>query len=134
MKKYQNKQALSFNLTFRQKDDALSLQNCEFCDFINRIYPIELEINDITDTDRPASYLDLHLEIDKEGMIRAEFNDKIDYFNFPIAYFPFTYSNISAAPAYGVYISQVVLYSRACCSHHDLLDGDLLLTRKLLHQ
>jgi hypothetical protein len=27
----------------------------------------ELEIKDTTDTDRSASYLDLHLEIDKQG-------------------------------------------------------------------
>jgi hypothetical protein len=27
------------------------------------------------------------------------------YFNFPIVNFPFIYSNIPAAPAYGVYIS-----------------------------
>ena len=36
-------------------------------DLIEGIYPIELEIKDITDTDRSASYLDLHLEIDSEG-------------------------------------------------------------------
>jgi hypothetical protein len=32
-------------------------------DFVDRIYPIELEIKDTTDTDRSASYFDLHLEI-----------------------------------------------------------------------
>ena len=115
-------------------DDAISLHNCKFCDFIDRIYPIELEINDITDTDKSASYLDLHHEIDKKGMSRANLNDKVDYFNFQIVYFPFTCSNISAARAYGVYISQVVRYSRACCSYHGFLDGGLLLTRKLLQQ
>jgi hypothetical protein len=41
---------------------------------------------DTTDTDRSASYLDLHLEID-------------------IVNFPFICSNIPAATAYGVYIS-----------------------------
>ena len=30
--------------------------------FGDSIYHIELEIKDNTDTDRPASYLDLHLE------------------------------------------------------------------------
>ena len=35
-----------------------------FGDFVDCIYPIELDIKDITDTDRSASYLDLHLEID----------------------------------------------------------------------
>jgi hypothetical protein len=29
-------------------------------DFVDRIYPIEFEIKDTTDTDRSASYLDLH--------------------------------------------------------------------------
>jgi hypothetical protein len=35
------------------------------------IYPIELEIKDTTDTDRSASYLGLHLEIDSEERLRA---------------------------------------------------------------
>jgi hypothetical protein len=43
-------------------------------------------------------------------------------------------SNISAAPAYGVYISQLIRYSRACGSYRDFLDRGLLLTRKLLNQ
>ena len=56
----------SFNFTFRYIDDVLSLNNSRFGDFVDRIYPIELEIKDTTDTDRFASYLDLHLEIDSE--------------------------------------------------------------------
>ena len=43
-------------------------------------------------------------------------------------------SNILAAPAYGVYISQMIQYSRACGSYQDFLDRGLLLTRKLLNQ
>jgi hypothetical protein len=43
-------------------------------------------------------------------------------------------SNIPAAPAYGVYISQMIRYSRACGSYQDILDRGLLLTRKLLNQ
>ena len=35
-------------------------------------YPIELEIKDTTDTDRSASYLDIHLEIDSEGRLRKQ--------------------------------------------------------------
>ena len=38
-----------------------------FGDFVDRIYPIELEIKDITDIDTSASYLDTHLEIDSGG-------------------------------------------------------------------
>ena len=77
---------------------------------------IKLEIKDITDTDTSASYLDLHLEIDSEGRLRTKLYDKRDDFNFPIVNYLFICSNIPAAPAYGVYISQLIQYSRACGS------------------
>ena len=50
---------------------------------------------------------------------------------FPIVNFQFICSNIPAAPAYGVYLSQMIRYSRACGSYQDFLDRGLLLTRKL---
>jgi hypothetical protein len=56
------------------------------------------------------------------------------YLNFPIVNFPFICSNIAAAPAYGVYISQLIKYSRGCSSYQDFLDKGLLLTRKVLNQ
>ena len=59
-----------------------------FGDFVDRIYLIELEIKDTTDTDRSASYLDLHLEIDSGGWLRTILYDKRDDFNFPIVNFP----------------------------------------------
>jgi hypothetical protein len=63
--------------TFRYIDVVvLSLNNSRFGDFVDRIYPFELEINDTTDTDRSASYLDLHLEIDSEGRLRTNLYDK----------------------------------------------------------
>ena len=99
-------------------------------DFVYRIYPIEFEIKDTTDTDRSAAYLDLHLEIDSEGRLRT----KRDDFIFSIVNFPFICSNIPAAPAYGVYIYQLIRYSRACGSYQDFLDRGLLLTRQLLIQ
>jgi hypothetical protein len=48
------------------------------------IYPIELEIKDITDTDRSASYFDLHLEIDSEGRLRTKLYDKKRWFQFSL--------------------------------------------------
>jgi len=51
--------ARSYILTFRYVDDVLSLNNSRFGDFVDRIYPIELEIKDTPETDRYASYLDL---------------------------------------------------------------------------
>jgi hypothetical protein len=83
--------------------------------------PNELEVKDITDTDRSASYLDIHLEIDSEGRLRTKLYEKRDYFNLPIVNFPFICSNIPAAPAYGVYISQLIRYSRVGGSYKDFL-------------
>jgi hypothetical protein len=113
LKKNEKKPARSFNFTYRYIDDVLSLNNSRFGDFIDRIYTIELETKDTTDTDRPVSYLDLHLEIDSEGRLKTKPYDKRDDLNFPIVNFPFICNNNPAAPAYGVYISQLIRYFRA---------------------
>ena len=122
--KNEKKLARSFNFTFRYIDDVLSLNNSKFGDFVDRIYPIELEIKDTTDTVRSASYLDLHLEIDSEREREGEAvkNYKRDEFNFPIVNFSFICSNIPAAPAYGVCTSQLIRYSGACDSYKDFLE------------
>jgi len=100
-----NKVVRPVNFTFRYIDDVLSLNNSRVGDFVDRIYPIKLEIKNNTNTDMSASYLDIHLEIDSEGRLRTKLDDKRDDFNFPIVNFPFICSNIPAAPAYGEYRS-----------------------------
>ena len=72
--------------------------------------------------------------MDSEGRLRTKAYDKKDDFNFRIVNVPFICSNIPAAPQYGVYISQLIGYSRACCSYQDFIDRELLLTRKLPNQ
>ena len=82
---------------------------------------------------KAASYLDLDLEIDNGGWLKTKLYEKRDDFSFPIVNFPFLSSNIPAAPAYRVYISQLIRYSLGFISYHDFLDRRLLLTRKLLN-
>ena len=101
---YRGRLARSCNVTFRYIDDVLLLSNSRFGDFVDRIYLIELEINDTTDTDWFASYLDLHLEFDSEGRLRTNLYDERDDFKFSIVNFPFICNNILAASAYGVFI------------------------------
>ena len=120
-------QGLSYN-------DVLSLSNSRFGDFVDRIYPIALDIKDTTDTERSASCIDIHLEIDSEGQFRTKLYAKRDDFNFPIVNFPSISRNILAAPAYGIYISWLIRYSIVCGSSQDSLDKGLLLTMKLLNQ
>jgi hypothetical protein len=66
--------------------------------------------------------------------LRTKLYDKWYDFNFPIVNFPFICSNIPAAPAYGVYASQLIRYPRAYGSYHNFRDNGFLLTRKLLNQ
>jgi hypothetical protein len=56
------------------------MNNTRFGVFVYRIYFIELEIKDTTYTDRSASYLDIHLEIESEGRLRTKLYDKRDDF------------------------------------------------------
>ena len=56
--------AKSFCFTYRYIDDVLSINNSKFGDYINIIYPVELEIKDTTDAVHHASYLDLLLKYD----------------------------------------------------------------------
>ena len=134
LKKKDKHLARSFNLSFRYIDDVLSLNNARFGDYLHLIYPKELEIKDTTDTPTSASYLDLHLEIDSRGKLKTKHFDKRNSFNFPIVNFPFLSSNIPSAPAYGVYISQLIRFSRACDGYSDFLDRVRLLTGRLLNQ
>ena len=49
-------------------------------------------------------------------------------------YIYYSSSNIPASPAYGVYFSHLIRYSRACAQYSDFLDRLQLLTQKLLKQ
>jgi len=80
-------------------------------------------------TARSSSYLDLHLVINSEGRLRTKPYDKRDDFNFPIVNSPFICTNIPEAPTYGVYISQLIRYFKACGSYKDFHDRGCLLTR-----
>ena len=57
-------------------DGVLSLNNSMFGDFVDRIYHIELEIKDTTDTAKSSSYLDLQLEIGSDGQLKRNFTTK----------------------------------------------------------
>ena len=76
LKKKGKKLTRSFSFMFRYIDDVLSVNNCKFGDFIDHIYPIQLEINVTTDTAGSASYLDLPLEVNIEGRLRTKLYDK----------------------------------------------------------
>ena len=55
-------------------------------------------------------------------------------FNFHITNFPFLSSNIPSSPAYGVFISQLIRYTRACSSYECFILRARRLSSKLLKQ
>ena len=72
----------------------LSINNPKFANYIDDIYPAELEIKDTTDADHRASYLDLDLSYDRDKRLQVKLYDKRDDFTFNIVNFPFLSSNI----------------------------------------
>ena len=99
-----------------------------------RCIPPELEIKDTTESNTSAFFLDLLLSIDRDGQLRTSLYDKRDDFNFHITNFPFLSSNIPSSPAYGVFISQLIRYARACSSYECFILRAIRLSNKLRGQ
>ena len=128
------KLASQFNFTYRYIDDILSINNPDFENYLGQMYPAELEIKDTTESNTSASYLDLLLSIKSDSQLRTSLYDKRDDFNVHIANFPFLSSNIPSSPAYGVFISQLIRYARACSSYECFILRAARLSSKLFGQ
>ena len=102
-----------FDFTYRYIDDVLSINNPEFDNYLGQIYPVELEINDTTENNTSASFLELLLSIRSDGQLQTSIYDKSDGFNFHRTNFLFLSCNIQTSPTYGVFISQLIRYARA---------------------
>ena len=111
-----------------------TINNYQFHFYVDSIYPSELEIKDTTESATFASYLDILLKIDTDGKLRTQLYDKRDDFDFSIVNFPYLCSNIPVSPAYGVYISQLIRYARACSAYGQFVNRSRLLTNKLILQ
>ena len=72
--------------------------------------------------------------IGRDGQLHTSLYDKRDDFNFHITNFPFLSSNIPSSPAYGVFISQLIRYARACSSYECFILRAVRLSNKLLGQ
>ena len=87
------------------------MNNPDFGDLIYDIYYKDFGIKDTTD---------LPFEIDGKG----ELLTKLDDFSFRIVICPFICGNILLAPAYVVFISQLIRFARACRNFADFLSPD----------
>ena len=89
----------------------------QFENYLGQTYCVEPEIKDTAESNTSDSYLDLLLSIGRDGQLHTSIYDKRDDFNFHITNFPFLSSNKPTSPAYGVFISQLIRYARACLSY-----------------
>ena len=72
--------------------------------------------------------------IDRDGQLHTSIYDKRDDFNFHITNFLFLGSYNPTSPAYGVFISQLIRFARACSSYGCFILRAMRLSNKLLEQ
>ena len=104
--------AIKFSNTYRYIDDLLCINNKDFELSISDIYPKELILRKTNTSPRKSPFLDLDITITSNQFITKVY--KREDFNFDIVNFPHLDSNIPNTPAYGVFISQLIRYSRIC--------------------
>ena len=122
--------ASRFNFTYRYIDDVLSINNPEFENYLGQMYPVELEIKDMTESNTSASYFWIYF-CRSGGTVNFTLPFTT---NVTISNFPFLSSNIPTSAAYGVFISQLIRYARACSSYGCFILRATRLSNKLLEQ
>jgi hypothetical protein len=125
---------VTFNSTFRYIDDVLYINNDQFHSYVDSIYPSGLEIKDTIESSTSASYMDVLLKMDSDGKLITQLYDKPDDFDFSIVNFLYLCCNIPVSPGYGVYISQLIRYARACSAYDQFVNRGRLFTNKSMLQ
>ena len=99
---------------------------------VSQIYPSELPRNKANNPDTEAAFLDLHLSISNDIVSTKIYNP--DDLDFEIVNFLFLDGDVPRSTSYGVYISQLIRFSRASSYVADFNTFNKLLTQKLLKQ
>ena len=123
----------AFNRTSRYLDDILNIDNPFFSSMVTSIYPSQLKLTKANLSDTETSFLDLHLSIDN-GTVTSKIYDKRDDFSFDIVNYPHLDGDVPRRTSYGVYVSQLVRFARACNNVSDFTARNQTITGKLLKQ
>ena len=128
--------ASQFNFTYRYIDDVCQPIFQIFRIILVRFIPLSLRQKTRRLRATPLLPTWIHifvlLSVGRDGQLRTY--DKRDDFNFHITIFPFLSSKISSSPAYGVFISQLTWYARACSSYKCYIQRAARLSCKFLGQ
>ena len=117
----------AFNSTSRYLDDLFNIDNPYFEQMVGQIYPTELQLNKANSSDTEAPFFVWNLSI-TNCIVSSRIYDKRDDFNFEIVNFPFLDGDVPLSPSYGVYISQLIRFTRVCSNVDDFNNNYLFLT------
>ena len=123
----------AFDTTSRYLDDIINISNVYFDNMVSQIYPSELQLNKTNASDTEAAYLDMHLSISND-IVSTKIYDKREDFDLGIVHFLFLDGDVPRSTSYGVYISQLIRFTRASSYVADFNTFNKLLTQKLLKQ
>ena len=121
----------AFNTTSRYLDDILNINNVYSDNMVSQIYHSELQLNKANTSDKETAFLDKHLTISND-LVSTKIYDKRDDFDFEIVNFAFLDGDVPRSTSYGVYISQLIRFTRASSYGNDFNTQNELLTQKLL--
>ena len=93
----------AFNSTSRYLDDLVNIENINFDQMLDRIYPTE-QLNRANSSDTEAPFLDFNLCV-SNGTVSTKIYDKRDDFDFDIVNLPFLHGDVPRRTSYGVYIT-----------------------------
>ena len=123
----------AFNTTSRYLDDILNINNVYFDNMVSQICPSALQLNKANTSDTKATFVDLNLSISND-IVSTKMYDKCDDFDFEIVNFPFLDGDVPCSTSYGVYISELIRFTRASSYFADFNTRNKLLTQKLHKQ
>jgi hypothetical protein len=95
--------------------------------------PNELQINKTNSLNFSTSVLDLHITINNNS-IHTKIYDKTDHFDFCIFNYPHLDGDVPHAPSYGIYVSQLIRFARACSNVNDFNERNIFISSKLVKQ
>ena len=116
------------NTTYRYLDDILNIDNVYFDNMVSQVYHSELHLNKANASDTENAFLDLHFSISNH-IVLSKMYDKRDDFDFEIVNFPFLDGDVPRSTSYGVYISQLIHFSRTSSHVSDFNTRNKLLTQ-----
>ena len=97
------------------------------------IYPTEMILRNTNISPNVVNYLDLNIKVENNLYIYRKYDKTIDY-PFQVIKYPDISANIPVTPAYGVFISQLVRFTRINKDIDGFIKDTVEIIQRLLNQ